>query len=314
MRPIQPLQRALRGLRKVHQLMCGFNLELCDAVKVRVRHHHHVAGSVWIRIQADEAMLPALHQSACLFRLVDAHPVLDRVIYARNQIAKDAAKIAGPRVQTRRHPGTRSPIRGSHVRKSPRTPELVHIRASQRLLSSRSVEPSIEAESAGPCPRRRSEQTFFAGPRKLTHICIQRHTAGSNFNESSDNLHNSCSTSSSPVHNCQSVGLTEKTHHCYTKKRSFLRGFQQLAAAALQPAVACLVFPKETSRFAASSLASSPVSVKLRTTGFSIAGGNGLRHCPPPRRGRAIRRQNHRRRANESELSCQTSSIPNPRA
>ena len=29
----------------------------------------------------------------------------------------------------------------------------------------------------------------------------------------------------------------------------FLRGFQQLAAAALQPAVACRVFPKEFSRF-----------------------------------------------------------------
>ena len=35
----------------------------------------------------------------------------------------------------------------------------------------------------------------------------------------------------------------------YTEKRSFLRGFQQLAAAALQPADVCLVFPKETSRF-----------------------------------------------------------------
>jgi hypothetical protein len=42
--------------------------------------------------------------------------------------------------------------------------------------------------------------------------------------------------------------LTGESGGCYTGKRSFLRGFQQRVAAALEPAVACRVSPKETSR------------------------------------------------------------------
>jgi hypothetical protein len=43
--------------------------------------------------------------------------------------------------------------------------------------------------------------------------------------------------------------LTLESWGCYTRERSLLRGFQQRVAAALQQAIVCRVFPKETSRF-----------------------------------------------------------------
>ena len=146
--------------------------------------------------------LPALHQTASFFCFIHAHPVLDRVIDARNQIAEDAAKIARPRIQSRRHTRPRRPIRRRHIRKSPRTPELIHQSPSAFLTCS--VAPSIVARISQPTACLRIAQgnppiNFQQADQfsvKCPTSCIQRHTPSLTSIESPP----SCPTSAALCH------------------------------------------------------------------------------------------------------------------
>src|SRR6266702_3932053 len=109
---------------------------------MRKWQYHHMTRRVRIRVQADKAMLPALHQPGGLLGLVHAHAVRNRVVHRRNQIAEDATMVTGPRLQTRGHSRSRRSIRRSHVSKPPWAPKLIHLSNSAAL----SIEASTGAQ------------------------------------------------------------------------------------------------------------------------------------------------------------------------
>src|SRR5215472_14509931 len=91
-----------------------------------VRHHHQVTVVIWKRVQHQKGPLPAFQDPACLFRLLPRHPVLNRIIGRRQQIAEDASVIAGPRRQGFRYTPPSALGLICHVRIAPRCPQVIH--------------------------------------------------------------------------------------------------------------------------------------------------------------------------------------------
>ena len=59
-RRINLAERSLRSFRKVHELIRDFFRHRIKLARVQVRNDHQMAGDVWIDIQDNETMLPAV--------------------------------------------------------------------------------------------------------------------------------------------------------------------------------------------------------------------------------------------------------------
>ena len=126
LRVVELLQRLLGALRQVDQLMGGIGGQRGQAVQMRVGHHHQVAGGVGVGVEADKAVLSAQNEAAGGFGLVWTHAVGYGEVDGGDQVAEDAAQVAGPGGEARGNAGARSAFRCGDVGIAPGGPEMVH--------------------------------------------------------------------------------------------------------------------------------------------------------------------------------------------
>ena len=107
---------------------------------MRVGHGHHVAGGVWVRIEADEAVLSAKDEPARGLGLLRGHSVGDGEVDRSNQVTENAAQVAGPGCQALGNAGAHRGFRRGDIGKAPGTPEMIH--------RGRTAQHSIEAASS----------------------------------------------------------------------------------------------------------------------------------------------------------------------
>ena len=107
--------------------MGGLGGQGCEAVEVGVGHDHDVAGGIGECIETDEAVLAAQDEAAGGLGLVWIHAVGDGEVDGGDQVAEDAAMVAGPGGKARRNAGACGILRRGDVGKTPGGPEIVHM-------------------------------------------------------------------------------------------------------------------------------------------------------------------------------------------
>ena len=93
---------------------------------MRVGHDHDVAGGIGVGVETDKAVLSSQDEAACGFGLVDAHAVGDGVIDGGDEVAEDAAEVAGPGGEAFWDAGAYGGVRRGDVGITPGTPEMIH--------------------------------------------------------------------------------------------------------------------------------------------------------------------------------------------
>src|ERR1035437_6517885 len=91
-----------------------------------VRHDHHVARSVGVRIEADKTGFAAPDEATGSFGFVGSHAVGNGEINGCDEVAEYAAEIAGPGGESGRNARARRGVGGGDVGIAPGGPENVH--------------------------------------------------------------------------------------------------------------------------------------------------------------------------------------------
>ena len=126
---IDAIENAFGTLRQIDELVRGGEGQRRQPVKMRVGHDHDVARGVGKGVEADEAMFGAHDQPAGSFGLVAGHSLQNGVVDGGDEVAEDAAQVAGPGIERLRNARAHGAIRRCDVSKTPGSPEMVHCKA-----------------------------------------------------------------------------------------------------------------------------------------------------------------------------------------
>ena len=124
---VEALKDLLGKLGQADQFMGGFGGQGSEAVEVGVGHDHDVAGGIREGVEADKTVLSAVDEAAGGLGLAWIHAVGNGEVDGSDEVAEDAAEVAGPGGKAGRNAGARGIFRRGDVGKAPRGPEIVHM-------------------------------------------------------------------------------------------------------------------------------------------------------------------------------------------